>query len=60
MRANALLSRSWMGLLVDLAKVRGTHMRIDLGRRQTFVTKQFLDASNIGSSIEQMSGKAVS
>ena len=59
MLALALASRSALlsaGVrsLVHALQSRSAHVRVDLGRLQAFVTKQFLDAANVRSMIKQM------
>ena len=54
-----LLVGSWVSFFVRRTQAGCTHVRVDLRCRETLVAKQFLDAADVGSSVHQMSGKAV-
>ena len=49
-----------MSPFVHFAQAGRADVRIDLCRHEAFVSQQFLHTADIGTAIEQMSGKAVS
>ena len=48
-----------MRLLVDRAETCRADMRIDLRRHEALVSEQLLNATDIGTSVEQVSGETV-
>ena len=48
-----------MCLLVGFLHAAGADVGVDLGRRQTFVAEQFLDAAKVRATVEQVRGEAV-
>ncbi len=55
----ALESGPRMSLLVDLSQVGGADVSIDLGCRKALVTKQFLNATDIGPAVEKVRREAM-
>src|SRR5258707_15285782 len=55
----AMDSGAWMGVLIDIEQSLLGHVGVDLGRGRVVMTKQFLDASQIGPAVEQVGCKAM-
>ncbi len=49
-----------MGLFVGCSQVASANVRVDLRGHQALVPQQFLHAADVGTSVEQVRGKAVS
>src|SRR5438105_1068927 len=49
----------WMGLVVQLAAPPIGYVRVELGRREIGVPEHLLDASEVGSALEQVGGERV-
>ena len=50
---------SWMGRIICPLQALCGHVSVDLGRRETGMPEQGLDATEIGPVIEQMGGKGM-
>ena len=48
-----------MGLVIDLGEALKVQVGVDLGRRYRRVAEQLLDRTEVGPTLEQMSGRAV-
>ena len=48
-----------MRLIVDLFQPLGCQVRVDLGCAEALVAEQFLDASQVGTVVEEVRGEAV-
>jgi len=53
------LARSWMRLFIDRFQTGSTDVRIDLSGHQALVAQQLLDATDVGTTIQQMGRKTV-
>src|SRR5438874_2097951 len=59
MRPLQTFSGPRVGLLIAVLQPGGGHVRVDLGRAQAAVAKQFLHAADIRAAVEQVRGEAV-